>query len=151
MTSKVYLFGKKRVRKIPIKDKPVEDVLVKSPEDDIIEPVDGITPGSKEEYWVALALKRLGIEFIYQYSIAGGRSVRGGQVIDFYIYTSPLPTPLFVQGEYWHGGTKSAESQFKVLEAQRYFGSEAQPPVQIWDYEIPDKETTYHVVKRKLA
>jgi hypothetical protein len=151
MVAKVYQFGKKRAKNIPLKNKPVEDVEVKKPNEDEILSINGITPGSKEEYWVALALKRLDLEFIYQYSISGGRSVRGGQIIDFLVYTVPLPTPVFVQGEYWHSGTRNATTQFKVVAAQRYFGGEAQPPVEIWDYEIPDRETTYQVVKRKLA
>ncbi len=112
MTTKVYLYGKKRSKKITLKNKPIEDVQFKEPKDEeIIQPVQGQIPSSKEEYWVALALERLGIAFIYQYSISGGRSVRGGQVIDFLAYTVPLPTPIFVQGEYWHGGTKSDTSQ----------------------------------------
>ena len=152
MATKVYQFGKKKAKNIPLKNKPVEDVQVKKPKDEeIIQPIQGITPDSKEEYWVAIALQRLDIEFIYHFSIYGGKSFRGGQVIDFLVYTVPLPTPVFVQGEYWHGGTKNATTQFRVAAAQRYFGGEAQPPVEIWDYEIPDRETTYRVVKRKLA
>ena len=152
MATKVYQFGKKKAKNIPLKNKPVEDVQVKKPKDEeIIQSVQGQIPSSKEEYWVALALERLGITFIYQYSISGGRSVRGGQIVDFLAYTVPLPTPIFVQGEYWHGGTKSATSQFRVAAAMNYFGGEAQPPVEIWDYEIPDREAAYQVVKRKLA
>jgi len=148
---KVFQFGKKKGKKIPLQNKPVEDVVFKQPDDEeAIQPVQGITPGSKEEYWVALALYRLGINFYYQYDISGGRSFRGGQVVDFLALTVPLPTPIFVQGKYWHGGTKSAESEFKVAQAERYFAGEAQPVVEIWDYEIPDKETTYQVIKRKL-
>ena len=77
----VYQFGKRRTRKVPLKNKPVEDIEVKQPDEDAIEPVQGITPGSKEEYWVALALYRLGIGFAYQYDISGGRQFRGGQII----------------------------------------------------------------------
>jgi hypothetical protein len=152
MADRVYLFGKGRSKKIDLKNKPVEDVIFKKPKDEtVIQEINGITPDSKEEYWVALALYRLDLEFIYQYSIRGGSSVRGGQIVDFLVYTAPLPTPLLVQGEYWHRGTKNAVSQFKVIEIQRYFGAEAQPPVEIWDFEIPDRETTYQVVKRKLT
>ena len=153
MTAKVYQFGKGRSKKVDLKNKPVDDVLFKPPKDEEndIREVNGIMPGSKEEYWVALALRRLDLQFVFQMPISGGRSVRGGQVIDFFVYTVPIPTPVFVQGKYWHGGAKSASSQFKVQQAQRYFGGQAQPPVEIWDEEIPDRETTYQVVKRKLA
>jgi len=52
------------------------------------------------EYNVALALEKLGIDYIFQFSIMGGKMHRG-YVIDFIINT-PIPIPLEVNGEYWH-------------------------------------------------
>lgn len=57
---------------------------------------------SSYEYNVARALENLGYEYYFQYPIYGGREKPGGQVIDFIIYTTPLYTPLEVNGNYWH-------------------------------------------------
>lgn len=144
----VYKFKNRRSKKIVLK--PRGQVDYDKPDEDIIQPIQGIMPDSKEEYWVAVGLYRLHLDFEYQYSIAGGSILRGGQIIDFFVNTVPLPTPVLVQGEYWHGGTKNAESEFKVSFIKKYFGGEAQDPVEIWDYEIPDMQSAYEVLKRKL-
>ncbi|KKL06459.1 hypothetical protein LCGC14_2595810 [marine sediment metagenome] len=48
------------------------------------------------------ALKKIGIEFIFQSSQLGGRNTRGGAVIDFIL--TELNIGLRVQGTYWHEG-----------------------------------------------
>jgi len=146
---KTFQFKTKRGSKIGLTNKPLADF--KPPKDEtVIEPVQGVMPDSKEEYFVAKALERAKVDFIYQFDIAGGRAFRGGQVIDFMVYTVPLPTPVFVQGDYWHGGVRSAQTRFNVMMAEHLLRGQAQKPVELWDYELPDIETTYQVVKRKI-
>lgn len=65
--------------------------------------IQGLTPASVEEWRVAQSLNKYGWEYDYQYSVNGGRSRRGGQVIDFLVRTNPRNTALYVQGEYYHG------------------------------------------------
>ena len=64
--------------------------------------VQGKMPDSVEEWRTALALDRLKIPYIFQYSVRGGKARRGGIVIDFLVLSPPLPIPVFVQGKYWH-------------------------------------------------
>jgi len=54
--------------------------------------INGIKVDSVNEYNVATALTNLGFEFAYQYYF-GQRSIRGSQIIDFLVYTTPKPTP----------------------------------------------------------
>ena len=117
-----------------------------------IKPVQGIMPDSKEEYWVALALYRLKIPFEFQYQLFGGRKYKGGQVIDFWVRTNPLPTPIFVQGWYYHYSTaeKTAQSRMNLMYLEGRLRGKALKPVEILDTEIPTPEDTYFVVKRKL-
>lgn len=42
-----------------------------------------------------------GIDFFYQFSIFGGRTERGGAVLDFF-FIEPPGLAINVQGEYWH-------------------------------------------------
>lgn len=113
-----------------------------------IYPVQGIVPDSREEWRVAVVLNRAGVEFDYQYSVGGGKTFRGGQVIDFLVYTVPLPTPLYVQGQYWHRGAVGLEDKFKQSEVMRLMNGQVNPPVLVWDYELTDLDQTRQTLRR---
>ncbi len=117
-----------------------------------IEPIQGMMPDSKEEYWVALALYRLKLDFEFQYQLFGGRKYKGGQVIDFWVKTVPLPTPIFVQGWYFHYATaqKAAQTRLNLMYLKARLMGKANEPVEILDTEIPTPEDAYIVTKRKL-
>ena len=117
-----------------------------------IKPIQGMMPDSKEEYWVALALYKLQLEFEFQYQLFGGRKYKGGQVIDFWVYTVPLPTPIFVQGWYFHYATaeKAAESRLNLMYLKSRLAGKAKEPVEILDIEIPTPDDAFMVTKRKL-
>ena len=139
--------GKKPVLRLPEK---YSTVLTNNfPE---VQRVQGIMPDSKEEYWVALALYKLKIDFVFQYQLFGGRKYKGGQVIDFWIYTQPLPTPLFVQGWYFHYSTaeRAAQSRLNLMYLESSLKGRAMKPVEVLDIEIPTPDDAYMVVKRKL-
>jgi len=74
--------------------------------------IQGKTPDSIEEYWVAQSLYKERIPFMYQYQLMGGKSRRGGIILDFLVF-NPMGIPLPVHGKYWHmgeldGGDKTA-------------------------------------------
>ena len=56
--------------------------------------------GSKPEYYAWWALRKLGIEFSYQYPRFGGRLLLGGTVIDFFLPNYNLA--INIQSDYWH-------------------------------------------------
>lgn len=76
--------------------------------------------GTYPEYLVYQQLVRMVINFDYQSSQLGGRSERGGLVLDFYIPS--LSLALNVQSTYWHYGRPEARQadriQREALEAQ---------------------------------
>ena len=117
-----------------------------------IQPIQGMMPDSKEEYWVALALYRLKLDFEYQYQLFGGRRYKGGQVVDFWVKTVPLPTPILVQGYYFHYATaqKTAQTRLNIMYLKARLMGKANEPVEIMDTEIPTPEDAYIVTKRKL-
>lgn len=117
-----------------------------------IKPIQGIMPDSKEEYWVALALYKLHLDFEFQYQLFGGRKYKGGQVIDFWVFTVPLPTPIFVQGWYFHYATaqKTAQTRLNLMYLKSRLLGKANEPVEILDIEIPTPEEAYRITRRKL-
>ena len=130
----------------PLRHIPVTDPF---PE---IKPIQGIMPDSKEEYWIALALYRLKLDFKFQYQLFGGRKYKGGQVVDFWVYTVPLPTPILVQGWYFHYATaqKAAQSRLNIMYLKSTLMGKANEPVEILDTEIPTPEEAYRVTRKKL-
>ena len=63
--------GRKPILRLP--EKFSTDTKPPFPE---VKPVQGIMPDSKEEYWVALALYKLKIDFVFQYQFMGGRKYK---------------------------------------------------------------------------
>lgn len=149
---RIYIQSRSGLGRKPVLRLPEKYSTVIRPEKTEIQKVQGIMPDSKEEYWVALALYKLKIDFVFQYQLFGGRKYKGGQVIDFWIKTQPLPTPLFVQGWYFHYSTaeKAAQSKLNLMYLESALKGKAMKPVEILDIEIPTPDDAYMVVKRKL-
>lgn len=127
--------------------KPAPALKVEKPEDDVIGMVQGIMPGSKNEFYVALALEKLGIEFMFQFALYGGRSVRGGQVVDFVVF-NPKAIPVFIQGEYWHNKASENEDIMKQAAAEEYFKTK---PVLLMGEETDTKDKAYQAVIEKIG
>jgi len=139
--------GKKVKLKFPYKIKAL------SVENDFpeVKPIQNIMPDSKEEYWVALALYKLKLDFVFQRSVLGGRSVRGGHVVDFWVYTTPKPTIIMVEGDYWHYiALRTYETILAVAELEAYYSGEINGVVEILTSEIPTPDIALQIVRRKL-
>ena len=105
---------------------------------------------SENEWNVGLALQRLGYEFDYQHYL-GGRGVRGSVIVDFLVYTNPLPVPLFVHGEYWHTGTKAMEDQLQMQYIESRMRGTWDTPVIIWGNQCETEEDALAIVREKLG
>ena len=138
-------------RKVYVKPKDVVTTHIAKdpwPEPQLIQ---GIMPDSKEEWWCALALYKLRLDFTYQKHVMGGRAGRGGQVVDFWVYTAPLPTPIYIQGDYWHyANGKAYQSQLKIAKLKSYYGDSIADPVEILTSTTPTPDAMYRTVKREL-
>jgi hypothetical protein len=107
----------------------------------------GQTAGSVNEYNVYLALIRAKhFDISYQYPIDGGRSVRGGQVIDFVDWgAAPNPVAIYVQGERWHRGKFALEEAIKQARAEKMCFE----VVEVWEHESETQEAAYSALKEK--
>ena len=137
--------------KVYVRPKPLSTSHVAKEKFPEKKPVQGIMPDSKEEYWCALALYRLHLRFDFQKHVMGGRSGRGGQVIDFWVYTVPKPTPVYIQGDYWHyAGGRAYQSQLNIAKLKSYYGASIMEPVEILTSTTPTPDAMYSVVRREL-
>lgn len=81
----------------------------------------GQTFGSKNEAHVYAALQKRKVDFTYQYPLAGGSGVRGGQILDFVVWLPPKPKAVYVGAEgYWHVGRRNLEDELKHVQAERF-------------------------------
>jgi hypothetical protein len=80
---------------------------------------------SLNEYNVALALQKLELRFMFQVEIFGGKSLRGGQVLDFLVW-NPFPIPLQVFGDYYHTAQLGANDNYNLALLRNYYGREVE-------------------------
>lgn len=100
------------------------------------------------EYYVALALDKLDIPFLFQYEIMGGRVRRGGIVLDFLCLVPPLPIPLDIRGEHWHQPNQRLDDDL-ALAVMMSRGQYAEPVI-LYGGELQTEEQAYSTVKREL-
>lgn len=137
--------------KVYVRPKPVGATHVPKEKFPEKKPVQGIMPDSKEEWWCALALYKLHIDFVFQKNVMGGRTGRGGQVVDFWAFTVPKPTPIYIQGDFWHyAAGRSYQSQLNIAKLKSYYGASIAEPVEILTSTTPTPEAMYQVVRREL-
>lgn len=109
--------------------------------------IQGQEPDSKNEYYIAQALEKFKLEYMYQFLLrAGSRTERGAIVVDFLVF-NPFGIPVQVYGEYWHSGERSAEDRLQEVYIQQYFGREV---VAIMGTESDSRESAEAVVQAKL-
>lgn len=113
-------------------------------EEELPEIVQGKQVESKEEARVAVALGFLKFPFRYRFWAIGAEGIRLSVEVDFLVMTRPLPTPLLVQGTYWHGPGRGRGTIDKLNQARLRRIHGWADPKEIWDYQIP---TVWDAVK----
>lgn len=119
------------------------------PEEDPMGLIQGREPGSKPEWRFAVALDYWKIQYIYQYEVFD-YPFSGSQKIDFWCLTPVLPTPVFIQGDYWHGGLRLEETKMNVWKVADRFMGKIFDPVEVWEHEIPTVDAAIQVAKSRL-
>ncbi len=107
--------------------------------------IQGKQPDSKEEVWVAQALDKLKLKYIFQFELVTA-GLRGGILIDFLVLT-PFTVPVEIMGEYWHTGEMGADDKLRQSFIEKAIGNKV---VNLWTLDLVDPETTYSVVRREL-
>ena len=107
--------------------------------------VHGRLVDSKEEYMLAVALDRAGIDYHYQVPLFGGQGELGGIGVDFVCFI-PWAVPVEVFGEYFHRDDNKLKLRLGML-----FDWFKQQPVVFWDYEMPDQAAVDALVKDRLG
>lgn len=143
----MYKFKTPRKRAKPLLEKPQVE---KISEDEPIGLIQGQVPDSKEEWWISRALDRLGLPYIYQYPLFGGRQ-RGGYMIDFVVGTVPLATMIEPIGNHWHTGELSKDDLKRQADIENAMQGQARTPiVNLWIPDLIDMETVFQRVRKEL-
>ncbi len=95
--------------------------------------------GSVPELIVLDWLERNNWQHIYQHSLFGGRSLRGGLLPDFVVFTGGSAAVWQVQGEYWHStklkGDRDRNVNLRML-GQEVDGVRIEAVVEMWEDDI---------------
>jgi hypothetical protein len=110
--------------------------------------VQGQMPDSINEWYVSLALDRLKLDYQFQVPIMGGRGVRGGQVIDFVVWTATGGIPVFVQGAYWHDIRHDPDAVIKQAAAEHHYHNK---PVLLDEDKTDTREKAYRTVLQEIG
>lgn len=102
------------------------------------------------EYNVARALEKLDLEFEFQVSFFGGRRLRGGIIVDFWVFTKPLPTPLWVHGEYWHKGRQRTIDLMQQATLFAFLAGAAAQGVVLWGQDVETEEKALRACRREF-
>ena len=97
------------------------------------------------EYNVSVALEDYGLEYLFQVWYWGGRTLRGGQILDFLVYPWRIPVQVF--GDYWHKQQLSATDRYNLSRLASLFQREV---VILWGGETNTVEDAKRAVKRKI-
>ena len=108
------------------------------------------TKASSNEWYVAQALETVGLTFKFQLSVAGGRQLSFGIVLDFLVDTVPLPTPVWVHGEHWHTGSEREKDLRHQDIVREYMQGAVLPAKEIWGAESDSLNRALAAVRRKL-
>jgi len=115
-----------------------------------VEPVgliQGITPDSQQEWWVAGWLDRKGLAYKYQYLVFPG--VEDFYHIDFVVYTVPLWTMLELNGGHWHYGELGQDDRLRELKIEDAMRDKAKIPIRfLWAPDMMTRETVYAGLER---
>lgn len=109
--------------------------------------IEGQVPDSKEEWWVAQALWKYEVRFMYQFQIFGGVSRRGGLIVDFLVW-NPMRTPFLVHGNYWHRNEMDGGDRIALVAIEQEFKKDA---IILWGSDAQTQEDVFAFVRKNVA
>lgn len=123
--------------------------VIKDPAEEPPYFVRGEQAASKDEYWMGLAMEKIekltGWGWDYQVPVYGGRTRRGGQVVDFLLYTPGRWTVIDVKGRYWHTGHHEDSRDIEDVCRKRNWNL-----IGWFTDETPSKELVYQRLRQEL-
>lgn len=144
-----FKFAKSKSKKIGVAARSVRAQVLRDPAEEPPFFIRGMKAGSKEEWWVSLALAKIEIEmgfaWEFQVPVYGGRMTAGGSVVDFLVHTPGRWMMLEPSGRYWHTGVR--EDRFKMESVARRKGWNL---IAWYTDETPTKELMFSFLRDKL-
>lgn len=107
--------------------------------------IQGHRADSIQEVWLSQALENFGIEYIFQFEVAGGLRLRGGLIVDFML-THPKLIPLEYYGDYWHEEEMAGEDLLRIKQLEQLYGR----VLILWEHEANTREQIFTWVKKNV-
>jgi hypothetical protein len=141
--------GRSRIRKAEVRLGRVPERKAQADDAPVRYEVHG-KRASSYEYYVSVALDKFGLDYLFQVDYWGGRRLAGGMVLDFLVFTEPVPTPIFVQGAYFHQGERRSVDSFQAAQLQHLFHGQVRPALFWYNPDVSSIEAAERAVKRDI-
>lgn len=108
----------------------------------------------RTEWMVWKALLKLGFDsrdIQFQVGFAGGRNFKNGFIVDFIVNTRPLPTPVWVHGEYWHDGEQSTKDWVDQQRLNQLHPGTFARAIVFWGTDLMTEESAFFNAIDKLG
>lgn len=117
---------------------------------EVVGTIQGKTPGSREEWRVAVALNEMGIDYEYQFIIGANRpsGAKGIFKLDFLLKVHPLPVGLEIQSKRWHSAQFSPDERFRIAYIESKLKSKI---LYLWEFQLKDQEQATQSVQELLG
>jgi hypothetical protein len=79
----------------------------------------------------------------------GGRRTRGGFVVDFLVFTKPRPTPVWINGSYWHKGQQLSLDYLQQQILQSFH--DVNPAIIFWEKDVASFDLAKVKVRQTLV
>jgi hypothetical protein len=106
---------------------------------------------SKNEWNLAWAFDTVHLDYKFQEAFFHGHRLRGGIVVDFILQTVPLPTPVWVHGEYWHQNAQELVDRYQYALVFYMMRGQLGKPEIVWGRECETKELALATVRRRFT
>lgn len=113
--------------------------------------IQGQQAGSSYEWNFSLALDKFKWDYSYQVPLFGGRNVVGGTVVDFVVYTVPLPTPVYLEAAYWHSGKRKERDKLLLALINSRLRKSYDTPLTLGTEDVGTKEDAERTVLREFG
>jgi hypothetical protein len=104
---------------------------------------------SQPEFFTAKALDYWGLDYLFQVDYFGGRRTRGGFVVDFLVFTKPRPTPVWINGEWFHKGQQLTLDYLQQIILQSF--QDVNPAIIFWAKDVASFDLAKVKVRQTLV
>lgn len=106
---------------------------------------------SSYEVNFAMALEDAGLEYLFQVEYWGGRSLPGGMVLDFLVFSEPMRTPVYINEDYWHSGQRAEIDKLQQATLELFGAGRTAPVLALFRQDVENYAVARKTVREEFG